>query len=91
MRSPARDDVTGLGYQVEGYFRLPGTELLQHLVNFRFEGVFRVWPFPSDEFGNQVAKCFRVDAVPRYIDPILVNFRLSRLRTAIIRNHYYFG
>lgn len=40
-----------------------------HLINFRFEGVFRVWPLPCDEFGNQVAKCFLVYAVPRDVDP----------------------
>jgi len=91
MRSPARDDVTGLGYQVEGYFRLAGAELLQHLINFRFEGVFRVWPFPGDEFGNQVANCFRVDAVPRYSDPILVMVGLMLLGVVIIRFDCHFN
>ena len=91
MWSPAWNDVTGLGYQVEDDFRLPGAELLLHLIDFGIEGVFRIWPLSGDKFRNQVAKCFRVDAVPGHLNPILVSICLSRLRTVIVPNHYHFG
>jgi len=91
MWSPAWNDVTGLGYQVEDDFRLPGAEAASALDRFWYRGSIPYLATLGDEFRNQVAKCFRVDAVPGHLNPILVSICLSRLRTVIVPNHYHFG